>query len=226
MSSHEGQVSAAAPKMRKKDPDKRRALLLEATASCIRELGIANTRVADIAKRASTSPSLVLYHFESIEGVFRAVFEVIEDDFYRFISEAESQNADAVERMVVLSESSVSAQAVEQWWPIWVELWTESRRNAAIRELRTKLTEKWHGALRSCLLLGQRQGHFKQIDVNLTALRLAMFMDGIAITMTDRELGAGRNELSATWLESAAVYTECELLTERAKAIRGREIAH
>ena len=42
MSSHKPPAGAAAPKMRKKDPDKRRALLLEATASCIREIGIAS----------------------------------------------------------------------------------------------------------------------------------------------------------------------------------------
>jgi hypothetical protein len=60
------------------------------------------------------------------------------------------------------------------------------------------------------------------MDVNLTALRLGMLMDGIAITMTDGPPVADRSEFSAAWLESAAVYTGSTLLAERATSIRSR----
>jgi AcrR family transcriptional regulator len=77
------QASASKPK-RTRDPDAKRAAILQAARVAFAERGFAGATLRDIAKRAGVTHGLVIRHFHSKESLFLAASqatEIIADDF-------------------------------------------------------------------------------------------------------------------------------------------------
>jgi AcrR family transcriptional regulator len=78
-------VRAAASKpKRTRDPDAKRAAILQAARAAFAERGFAGATLRDIAKRAGVTHGLVIRHFDNKESLFLAASkatEIIADDF-------------------------------------------------------------------------------------------------------------------------------------------------
>src|ERR671923_270867 len=61
----------------------RRMEILEAAVDVIRERGLCETRIADVARRAGASAALVLYYFDSKDRLLTEALTHAEDRFYR-----------------------------------------------------------------------------------------------------------------------------------------------
>src|ERR687892_2660889 len=61
---------------------RRRLEILEAAADVIRERGLCETRIADVARRAGASAALVLYYFDSKDRLLTEALTHAEDRFY------------------------------------------------------------------------------------------------------------------------------------------------
>ena len=63
----------SAPKRIRRTPQEARALILDAAEACMAKAGPAGLRLQEVAEVAGVSHPTILHHFESREGLIRAV---------------------------------------------------------------------------------------------------------------------------------------------------------
>src|ERR1700726_1996245 len=62
--------------------DQRREQMLRAAIEVIEERGFPETRIADVAARAGTSPALVIYYFKTKDQLLTEALRYAEDTWY------------------------------------------------------------------------------------------------------------------------------------------------
>ena len=62
--------------------DQRRTQMMAAALQVISERGFADTRIADVAERAGTSPALVIYYFKTKDQLLTEAVRQYEDSWY------------------------------------------------------------------------------------------------------------------------------------------------
>jgi AcrR family transcriptional regulator len=62
--------------------DQRREQMLRAALEVIEERGFPETRIADVAARAGTSPALVIYYFKTKDQLLTEALRYAEDSWY------------------------------------------------------------------------------------------------------------------------------------------------
>src|SRR3984885_8806027 len=62
--------------------DQRRTQMVVAALEVISERGYADTRIADVAKRAGVSPALVIYYFKTKDQLLTEAIRHYEDSWY------------------------------------------------------------------------------------------------------------------------------------------------
>ena len=62
--------------------DQRREQMLRAALEVIEERGFPDTRIADVAERAGTSPALVIYYFKTKDQLLTEAIRYSEDTWY------------------------------------------------------------------------------------------------------------------------------------------------
>src|SRR6202012_6297270 len=62
--------------------EQRREQILQAALEVIVERGYADTRIADVAERAGTSPALVIYYFKTRDQLLTEAIRYSEDSWY------------------------------------------------------------------------------------------------------------------------------------------------
>ena len=96
----------------------RKPQILQAAAEVITERGLIATRIADVAERAGTSPSAVLYWFGSREEMLTAALVADEQRFAADLGARLAQVEGAQARLRLLIERT----AAEPDITLWVEL--------------------------------------------------------------------------------------------------------
>ena len=194
----------------------RRPQLLEAAAGVIAERGIAQTRIADVAERAGTSPPAVLYWFDSKDELLAEALTVDEERYYQRLTERLEALASPRDRLRLLLESS----AEEYDSTLWMELWTRALRDASTRRTRRRLDQRWRGQIADLIRQGQRAGEFGAADPEEVALVLAALIDGLAVQVTLRDPDVSKDQMLARALDIAEALLQVNLglRTERKAA--------
>ncbi len=187
-----------------KDPQERRRRILAAAIEVLEDKGFAGTRIADIAAVAGTSPALVVYHFKTLDGALAEALGSVEDDFYHNVSAATPPNADAVERLRILSYfASVGGPAMGTW-ALYMEVWVRALRDGGARAMRRAVDARWRHTLTELITAGIDEGSFRCVDPPASALRLAALMDGLAVQAALADMDVPDEEMNRLWLEAAA----------------------
>jgi AcrR family transcriptional regulator len=155
----------------------RRPQLLQAAAAVISERGVAATRIADVAERAGTSPSAILYWFDSRDELLAEALTYAEDRFDEQFAEHLTRLADPRDRLVALIEASVTGDD----WVLWIEFWTRALRDEQMREARQRLDDRWRTQIAAIIREGVESGHFRAADPDRATLELASLIDGLAV---------------------------------------------
>ncbi|MGH2986615.1 MAG: TetR/AcrR family transcriptional regulator [Solirubrobacterales bacterium] len=158
----------------------RRPQLLKAAAAVISERGVAGTRIADVAERAGTSPSAILYWFDSRDELLAEALTFAEAGFYERFAERLAGLADPRDRLVALMEAAVTGDD----WILWMEFWTRALRDEHMREARQRLDDRWREEVAAIIREGVESGHFHAPDPDRAALELASLIDGLAVQVT------------------------------------------
>jgi len=164
--------------------EQRREQILRAALEVIVERGYADTRIADVAERAGTSPALVIYYFKTRDQLLTEAIGYSEDAWYAFgvqQLEAIPTAAGQLTELIAMTCLPDTDPAPRSEWLLWLDLWALSPRNAGVAAVRRKFDERWRQAIRTIVLAGQEAGEFSPVDADDFAVTLSALLDGIAV---------------------------------------------
>lgn len=115
----------------------RKLQLIEATIDCIDKLGISQTTIARIAKRAGVSQGIVVFHFRSKEALLEQTLRHISQEYVEcWKSELNNAANDPVSRLCALVKATFSASIFNRKKiSVWYAFWGESRSRPRYMEL-------------------------------------------------------------------------------------------
>src|SRR3954451_25366807 len=140
----------------------RREQILSTTVELLDRLGLAATRVADVAKALEVSPALVFYHFGTKDDLVAEAFaHAVERDLHRL--EKAAAGDDPVDRLRrVLRLYGPTGRATG--WRIWIDAWAVALRDPHIRKVLKRLDHRWQDILRGVVDDGVTRGAFTRPD--------------------------------------------------------------
>jgi len=186
----------------------RKPQILEAAAAVITERGLANTRIADVAERAATSPSAVVYWFETREQLLTAALIADEEDFAERLGERLDAAPTATERLRMLIE----ATAAESRLDLWIELWARSLHDPEAARERQRRDEHWRALLAEVICVGRAAGEFDpDVDPGRAALSLAALMDGLSVQATLEDPSLTEAAMASILLDHAEALLDASL---------------
>ena len=177
----------------------RRPQLLAAAAAVIAERGVAATRIADVATRAGTSASGVLYWFDSRDELLAEALTFAEESFYEQLAVRLEGLEDPRDRLVELIDASVTGDD----WVLWMDLWTRALRDDHLAAARQRLDDRWRSQIAAIIREGVESGAFRAADPDRAALELASLIDGLAVQVALGDRVVTGAVMRATCLEVA-----------------------
>jgi AcrR family transcriptional regulator len=157
----------------------RRPAILAAAAEVIRERGLENTRVADVAERAGTSAPAVLYWFASKSELLTIALTAAEENFYQQLEASLAELDSARDRIVRLIESASGSGDYDA--TLWIDLWARALRDEELAAIREQLDQRWRQTIGTIVSEGQEAGEFGPTDPDDLALLLGSLLDGLSV---------------------------------------------
>ena len=163
----------------------RREQLLRSALEIIVTRGYADTRIADVAEHAGTSPALVIYYFKTRDQLLTEALRYSEDGWYAAGTQRLAAITTAVGRLTELIAMTClpdTDPAARSEWLLWLDLWALSPRNPGVATVRRKFDERWRETISSTVLSGQESGEFSSaVDAAEFAVTLSALLDGMAV---------------------------------------------
>jgi len=164
--------------------DQRREQMLQAALDVIEERGFPETRIADVAARAGTSPALVIYYFKTKDQLLTEALRYAEDTWYeagmRRIAAMPSAARRLEELVAITFVEDVEGEPTGSWL-LWLDLWAQSVRLPEVASVRQKFDERWRETIIDLVVAGQEAGEFGPVDPDDFAVALSALLDGLAI---------------------------------------------
>jgi AcrR family transcriptional regulator len=161
--------------------DERKSIILDAVVRIIIEVGFTQMTVADVARRAEVSTSLVHYHFSSKADLITAALRAASDEDKLFLSRSAAGPESALERLDRVLCRSLPEDPNDPTWLLWIETWGETRRVPSIREVMTDLNAHEHQIVVGLIEDGLAVGEFNCDDPAGVSRQLCALRDGLAI---------------------------------------------
>ena len=157
----------------------RREEILSTTVELLDKLGLAATRVADVAVALDVSPALVFYHFGTKDDLVAEAFaHAVEHDLHRL--ERAASGEDPVARLRrVLRLYGPTGRATG--WRIWIDAWAVALRDPHIRKVLKRLDHQWQDILRGVVDDGVASGVFTCPDPAASVARISALVDGLSV---------------------------------------------
>jgi AcrR family transcriptional regulator len=164
--------------------DQRREQMLRAALEVIQERGYAESRIADVAERAGTSPALVIYYFKTKDQLLTDAIRFSEDTWYAAGTArmaAIPTAAGRLEELVAMSTLPEADAEPNTSWVLWLDLWAQAVRHPEVASVRQKFDERWRQTITSLVVEGQAAGEFGPVDPADFAVLFSALLDGLAI---------------------------------------------
>ena len=197
--------SAAVPRRQVPYTRVPRPEILATAVELVREQGLSNVRVVDVAERAGTSPTSVIYHFASKHQLFEQAVTDADAAFYVALRPELAGLDSGVERLAWLIERSSHTE-----WPLWMDTWLVARQSPELRTAELGCEERWCALLAETIRHGQDRNEFEPVDAAEVAIRLAALTEGLAVHMVLQHPGRTREHYVASVLKAAALELGCE----------------
>ncbi|MGV3731294.1 MAG: TetR/AcrR family transcriptional regulator [Sphingopyxis sp.] len=116
----------------RENADARRAALIDATAACLAEHGLAGTNVRAICARAGVSPGLLRHYFDGIDDLVAATYQATSDRMDAiFAAAVEGAGADPQARLSAYLTASFRAPVTDpELLGAWTAFWALARSDA------------------------------------------------------------------------------------------------
>lgn len=178
----------------------RRAQLIECAIEAIATLGYAQASLAQIAKRADISKSVITYYFASKEELIAQVIIAIYDDAAAFIGPRVAAQPTAAPRLGAYIEAHVEyiSTHLTQMMAL-MEIAINFRAKAGKLRDRTATAERARAPLEALLRKGQQEGAFRDFDVRVMTGTIRSAIDALPrllIANPDTDAGLYARELA------------------------------
>ena len=164
--------------------DQRREDMLRAALEVIAERGFPETRIADVAEQAGTSPALVIYYFKTKDNLLTEAMRFAEDLWYDLgarrmeVIESAAARLEEIVAMTCLTEADTE---LPDSWTLWLDLWAQSVRHPEVARVREEFDAHWRETIVGVVRDGQASGEFDSLDPTEFAITLSALLDGLAI---------------------------------------------
>jgi AcrR family transcriptional regulator len=183
----------------------RRPEILAATVELVREQGLSNVRVVDVAERAGTNPTSVIYYFASKDQLFEQAVADADAAFYAALRPELARLESGIDRLAwLIVRSSLSE------WPLWIDTWLFARQSADMRAAERGFEASWCEMIAETIRHGQARGEFRPLDADEVAVRLAALTEGLAVHMVLEHPGRTRAHYVSMSLKAAAIELGCD----------------
>lgn len=188
----------------------RRPELLAAAAAVIRQRGLENARVADVADEAGTSAPSVLYYFASKAELLKEALTSAEERFYEELEIELSGIEGARERMLRIVHYGAGEGDYDA--ALWMELWARALRDPELAATRAELDGRWRRTIADVVRYGQERGEFGPAEPEEFAVLLASLLDGLAVQIALRDLEVTPDRVRELAVKLAERELGCELV--------------
>jgi AcrR family transcriptional regulator len=198
--------------------DVRRPQILAAAVELLTEEGMSTVRVADVAERAGTSATSVIYYFGTKADLFEQAIAQADDAYYaELLTQVEQLDAglDRLARLVV-SSSTMD-------WLLWMDLWVYTRRHPELMEAHQRFDRRFREVIADAIRHGQARGEFAAADAGDVSVRLGSLMRGLAVHVALGEYDVTAGQMIRHCLHTAAQELGCDAAALHAAADRVAE---
>jgi TetR/AcrR family transcriptional repressor of bet genes len=178
--------------------DARRADLIEATAACLAEHGLAGTNVRAICARAGVSPGLLRHYFGGIDDLVAATYEATSDRMDAIFAEAVASAApDPRTRLLAYLTASFRPPVTDpELLGAWTAFWALARSNARMANIHAESYAGYRARLGE-LLTACGAGDAARLAIMLTAM-----VDGLWLELS-LDAGSFGAEAAVAMVEQA-----------------------
>ena len=170
--------------------DARREQMLQAAVEVIVERGFPETRIADVADRASASPALVIYYFKTKDNLLVEALRYAEDLFYDAgarRSEALGSARERLQEIVRMSCIPDDGDGPAESWVLWLDLWAQAVRHPEVARVREEFDGRWRQTINAIVAEGQASGEFSDAVRDDFTLCFTALLDGLAIQIAVKD---------------------------------------
>ena len=165
---------------RRRDVEVRREEILTATLEQVTAVGLAATRVADVAKALGVSTALVFYHFGTKDVLLAEAFtHAVQRDLDR-LDRAVARGTDPVDRVRRVVRS-YGPTGDAPGWRLWIDAWALAQREPEIRTVLRHLDRRWNTVLQEVIEQGVSEEAFRCDDPEATVARVSAMIDGLSV---------------------------------------------
>jgi AcrR family transcriptional regulator len=157
----------------------RRPQILATAVELIREKGLWDVRISDVAKRAGISPTSVVYYFGTKDQLLADAITGADDAFYGPVVAELAPLRRAGQRLACLIVRSSTSD-----WVLWLDLWVYARHHPETADAQHRFHRRWRNTIEDVIVYGCETGEWKVADPADTAQRLSALTDGLAVHMT------------------------------------------
>jgi AcrR family transcriptional regulator len=176
----------------------RRPAILAAAAEVIRERGLENARVSDVAARAGTSAPSILYYFASKAELLKEALTSAEERYYEDLERELIEIESAGDRLIKIVGGGAGEGDYDA--ALWMELWAKALRDPDLAAMRAEFDGRWRRAIADVVRYGQQRGEFGSADPETFAALLASLLDGLAV-----QIALGDDEVTPACAEQLSL---------------------
>jgi len=156
----------------------RRPQILATAVELVREQGLWNVRISDVAQRVGLSPTSIVYYFGTKDELFAQAISDADDAFYEPLLVELAALPSALERIARLIARSSTAD-----WLLWMDLWAYARHHPETAVAQRGFHRRWRQTIEDIVRQGAGSGEWTVADPGGVGQRLAALTDGLAVHM-------------------------------------------
>ncbi len=160
--------------------DIRRADLIDATAACLAEHGLAGTNVRAICKKAEVSPGLLRHYFDGIDDLVAATYQATSDRMDAiFAAAVEGAGADPQAQLSAYLTASFRAPVTDpELLGAWTAFWALARSDARMAAIHAESYAGYRARLAELLAACGAD------DAERLAILLTAMVDGLWLELS------------------------------------------
>ncbi len=167
---------------RRRPPEVRRRMLLDAARGVIAERGLHATTVRDIAAAGEVAVGTVTYHFSGIEEVLAGVLESEMDAYSAPIWERAAAAPTGLTGLTELIDGLVASdERTREHWKLWLDFWALAAHYPQYSGWQSRVYRDLHRLTEKLLERGRADGSLSVDDPQRVSVELIALLDGLVV---------------------------------------------